>query len=269
MTPPPDVPRVVLGHEVVGALGSGATARVLSATTPGGAPVALKRLHPHLARDVDVRARLHDEARALSRAAGPRVVAIHDVLDDGVELALVLDLVHGPSIARVLDDARARAEPVPPARALAWTRASFEALAHVHAAGLVHADVGPRNVLTRGDDVVLIDFGFAGPASTANGPIRGTLGYLAPEQASGAATPASDVFAAGVMLWELLRGERYRPTTSPAAQLASLPTEPRRPVHHARPDLAPYAGLLDALLAPSRADRPTATDAAHLLSGFR
>lgn len=268
MSLPADVPRDVLGHRVVAPLGVGATARVLLAKTPGGAEVALKRLHTHLRSDPGARARLHAEARALGRAAGDGVVALHDVLDDGVELALVLEHVPGPSLARVLDECRARGAPPAPSDAAAWVRGTLEALARVHDVGLVHGDVGPRNVLTRERRVTLIDFGFAGPASGPGGPLRGTLAYLAPEQADGAATPASDVFAAGVLLWELLRVERYRPATNAAAALAALPTEAPRAIELGRPELAPFGDVTRALLTASPGDRPTARAAAALLSGF-
>ncbi len=268
MTLPPDVPGEVLGHRVIGVLGAGATARVLLAVTPDGREVALKRVHPHLAPDADARARLRREAENLVHVAGEGVVELLRVLEGERDLALVLRLERGPSLARVLDEARARSSAIPRERALAWARSTLRALARMHAAGVVHADVNPRNVLTRDEGgVVLVDFGFAGPPS-GSGPLRGTIGYLAPEQAAGGASPASDVYAAGVMLWELLRLERYRQTTNPAALLAALPGEAPRALDVGRPDLATYAGPVRALLATAPLARPTARDAAALLSGF-
>jgi eukaryotic-like serine/threonine-protein kinase len=215
--------------ERIGQGGSAAVWRAVDETT--GAEVAVKRLHPHLVADAESRQRLAREARAATALAHPGIVVVRDIILDEDDPALVLDLVDGTSLA-----ARLNAEP--PVRrdeALTIARGVAEALAAAHEAGIVHRDVKPGNILLDGDGRPhLTDFGIAESGDvtvglTAPGHLVGTLRYAAPERLDGeAATPASDTWGLGAVLYEMLAGRPAFPASSPAAVVASVnrPVEP-------------------------------------------
>jgi serine/threonine-protein kinase len=173
--------------------------------------VAVKVMRPALAEDPDFVARFAREARAAARLSSPEVVAVHDQgTDPSTGTAyLVMEYVAGRTLRDVIRDSG----PLPPARALEVLEPVLRALAAAHAAGLVHRDVKPENVLL-GDDgrVKVADFGLARAVETSNltattGLLIGTVAYLAPEQVEhGAADPRTDVYAAGILLWEMLTG---------------------------------------------------------------
>ena len=173
--------------------------------------VAVKVMHRALADDPEFVARFAREARAAARVQAPEVVAVHDQGSDaGTGLAyLVMEHVQGMNLRQLLQERGA----LTPARAVAVVEPVLRALAAAHAAGLVHRDVKPENVLL-GDDgrVKVADFGLARAIETSNltqttGLLIGTVSYLAPEQVeSGTADARSDVYATGVLLWELLTG---------------------------------------------------------------
>jgi beta-lactam-binding protein with PASTA domain len=173
--------------------------------------VAVKVMHRALAEDPDFVARFTREAKSAARVSAPEVVAVHDAGTDRESgLAyLVMEHVQGINLRQLLQERGA----LPPARAVAILEPVLRALAAAHAAGLVHRDVKPENVLL-GDDgrVKVADFGLARAVETSNltqttGLLIGTVAYLAPEQVeTGTADARSDVYAAGVLLWELLTG---------------------------------------------------------------
>ena len=173
--------------------------------------IAVKVMRPALAEDEDFVGRFAREARAAARLSSPEVVAVHD---QGTDLTtgtayLVMEYVAGRTLRDLIRDGG----PLPPARALALLEPVLRALAAAHAAGLVHRDVKPENVLL-GDDgrVKVADFGLARAVETSNltattGLLIGTVAYLAPEQVEhGHADPRTDVYAAGILLWEMLTG---------------------------------------------------------------
>ncbi len=175
-------------------------------------PVALKVMDPRLAADPAFRARFEREARSAARIDHPAVVDVHDQGDDvgvdGPVLFLVMELVEGGTLRDVLAARGALGVPA----ALAVLEPVLAGLAEAHRLGLVHRDVKPENVLiSRAGEVKVADFGLATAAAQAGashaGMIMGTVAYLSPEQvATGAADPRSDVYAAGVVLYELLTG---------------------------------------------------------------
>lgn len=160
--------------------------------------------------DAVTRRRFLDEARAGARFSHPNAVAVHDAGRDNGWMFLVMEVVDGPSLA----DRLAEHGPLPAAEAAAITARVLDALAAAHAVGLVHRDVKPANVLFAADGTVKVaDFGIAkrldapDPELTGTGQFIGTPRYLAPEQLLGEpSTPASDVYATGVVLFEMLTG---------------------------------------------------------------
>lgn len=172
-------------------------------------PVAVKVLQPSLARDPELVDRFRLEARAAARLTHPNVVGVYDwgEEDDGTPY-MVMEYVPGTDLRDVLVSRGV----LDPSQAAEVVAAVCDALAAAHAEGLVHRDVKPENVLLgRTGKVKVADFGIAvfGDAERAHpgGSVSGTLRYLAPEQAQGRdATSASDVWAAGVLLFECLTG---------------------------------------------------------------
>jgi serine/threonine-protein kinase len=182
--------------------------------------VAIKRLHPQLARDPDFVAMFVDEARLAARIRHPNVVPTLDVVATEGELFLVMDYVPGESLSRLLRASRASGL-VPPRIASAIFCGALHGLHAAHEAtdergkplGIVHRDMSPQNILIGSDGVPrVLDFGVAMAAgraqATGPGKIKGKLGYLAPEQVAGTVTRQSDLFAVAVALWEVLTGKR-------------------------------------------------------------
>jgi serine/threonine protein kinase len=171
----------------------------------GGDPIALKRLHSHAMREPEVVA-LFDAERAIAceLPVHPNVVSglEHGVVDGRPYLAM--PYVAGEDL-RAMRDRGTTLDRV----AAGLVRQAALACAHLHGHGWIHGDVGPANLIVDGSgEAWLCDFGVIRRAGTA-GPVRGTHAYMAPEQVRGEAwTEATDVFALGVMLWELAAGRR-------------------------------------------------------------
>ena len=174
--------------------------------------VAVKIMHPGLGDDGDFAARFVREARAAARLSHPNVVAVYDQGDDDGTLFLAMELVTG----HTLRDTVSKEAPMSPARALALLEPVVSALAAAHRAGIVHRDVKPENVLIADDGRVKVaDFGLAKAVGTdtqhtaTGGVLIGTVSYLAPELvAEGTSDARADVYAVGVVLYELLTGSK-------------------------------------------------------------
>lgn len=170
--------------------------------------VALKIMHPHLAEGSDVVARFRREARAAARLTHPGIVGVYDQGSDGDTAYLTLEHINGPNLRAVLAERRTLAL----GEALDLVEAVLDALAAAHSAGLVHRDVKPENVLIAADGRVKVaDFGLARAVTEATaattGTVLGTVAYLSPEiVTSGSADARADVYACGVMLFELITG---------------------------------------------------------------
>jgi serine/threonine-protein kinase len=180
--------------------------------------VALKRLAENLARDEDVRRRFLREARLAARLAHPNVVRVFDVGEDDGRPFIAMEYVEGQTLADLL----ARRGSVSAKEAATLGVQACSALAAAHAAGLVHRDVKPHNLLLGRDGILKLgDFGIAagheGTKLTVAGTVLGTAGYLAPEQARGEqVTAAADIYSLGAVLCELLTGEPPHPVGSVA-----------------------------------------------------
>jgi tRNA A-37 threonylcarbamoyl transferase component Bud32 len=199
------------GYVVERVVGKGGMGVVYLATHPVlGKRVAVKVIRSEHAADDELRRRFMDEARTLAALDDPRIVAIQDLalLPDG-RAYLVMEYVEG----ELLSQRMGTRSPVD--EAVRIVRAMLEGLAAAHTRGIVHRDVKPSNIMLVGDGVKLLDFGIAklrgqSGAGTRAGAVVGTPGYMAPEQASAKAElgPTADVYAAGVVLYELLAGKR-------------------------------------------------------------
>jgi serine/threonine protein kinase len=183
--------------------------------------VAIKRLHPHYAEDPEFVSMFLDEARLAARVQHPNVVSTLDVVTVDGELFLVMEYVQGESVARLCRAAAASNERVPPSVATTIMVGTLHGLHAAHEAkndrgeplDLVHRDVSPQNVLVGVDGVArVLDFGVAKAAgriqSTREGQLKGKLPYMAPEQLRGKTSRASDIYAASVVLWEVICGRR-------------------------------------------------------------
>jgi eukaryotic-like serine/threonine-protein kinase len=172
--------------------------------------VALKVMHAELTRDADFVTRFIGEAKSVARLSHPNIVAVFDQGSDGQYLYLAMEYVPGRTLRSLL---RERGLMRPDA-ALNIMDPILSGLAAAHAAGIVHRDVKPENVLLTADGrVKVVDFGLAraqtAAANTRSGLVIGTVAYIAPEQVKSQATDArTDVYAAGVLLFELLTGRQ-------------------------------------------------------------
>jgi tetratricopeptide (TPR) repeat protein len=184
--------------------------------------VAIKRLLPDLAEQPEAVSRFVDEARVTALLAHPNLVAVHELGRDDDGYFIVMEYIDGQPLSRVLQRARELGVSIPRPLAVHLVGEVLRGLAYAHRArdsedeplNLVHRDLSPRNVLIgcRGE-VKVMDFGIAktdlARSRTVTGVVRGTFGYMSPEQARGERVDErSDVFAAAVLLWELTLGRR-------------------------------------------------------------
>ncbi|MFA9432576.1 serine/threonine-protein kinase [Egicoccus sp. AB-alg2] len=207
--------------ELLGAGGMGLVRRARD--TVLDRDVAVKLLADNLAADADARERFLREARAAARVTDPHVVTVHDVGEEAGRPYLVMELVDGPSLADVLR----RDGPLDPYDVVEVAAQALAGLAAAHAAGVLHRDVKPGNLLCGPDGAVKVaDFGVAEaadvPGLTRTGFVLGTRSYLAPERLRGApASVRTDLYALGATLVELLTGSP--PSDTPARDVAGLP----------------------------------------------
>ncbi|MDJ0764458.1 MAG: protein kinase [Myxococcota bacterium] len=205
-------------HERLGEGGMGAVYRATHVLMDK--PVAVKLIHAELAQIPEVAKRFEREARSASRLSDPHCITVTDFgrTKDDNTLFLVMELLTGDSLADRLDTTGT----LPVEKALTITRQILQALVHAHSAGVVHRDLKPENVMltSHGDEVdfaKVFDFGIAKLATgtdpnenlTRAGLIVGTPAYLSPEQALGEpADHRADLYAVGVMLYEMLTGDK-------------------------------------------------------------
>jgi serine/threonine-protein kinase len=171
--------------------------------------VALKVMHGHLADDPQFTARFIREARSAARLSHPGVVAVFDQGEDDGLLYLAMEYLQGRSLREVLGELGV----LTPGEALDVVEPALEALAAAHAAGIVHRDMKPENVILTDDGRVKVaDFGLARAASgvaSTSGVLMGTAAYMAPELiADGIADARGDVYAVGVMIFEMVTGRQ-------------------------------------------------------------
>jgi len=233
--------------------------------------VAVKVMHPGLGDDDEFSARFVSEARSAARLSHPNVVAVYDQGNDDGTVFLAMELVQG----HTLRDTIGKEAPMSPARALALLEPVVSALAAAHRADLVHRDVKPENVLIADDGRVKVaDFGLAKAVSgqtkhTATGVLIGTVSYIAPELVvEGRSDARADVYAVGVILFELLTGAKPHQGETPI-QVAYKHVHEDVPAPSSKVDGIP--DYVDALVARAtardREQRPA--DAGVLLQHLR
>lgn len=170
--------------------------------------VAIKVLDSKLASDDTFRAKFVTEARVAAALNHPNLVNIYDQGQHGDFTYIVLELVRGTTLRKVLDDFQV----IDPARAIELLEAVLAGLSAAHDAGIIHRDIKPENILLSNEGrIKLSDFGLARNVSnrTESQELLGTVGYMAPELVTGGnATKASDIYACGIMLYEMLVGKR-------------------------------------------------------------
>ncbi|MFJ3507519.1 Stk1 family PASTA domain-containing Ser/Thr kinase [Streptomyces luteogriseus] len=231
--------------------------------------LALKVMHPALAVDASFVERFIREAKSVARLAHPNVVQVFDQGNDGSYVYLAMEYVAGCTLRDVLRERGA----LQPRAALDILEPVLAALGAAHRAGFVHRDMKPENVLI-GDDgrVKVADFGLVRAVDTVTnttGTVLGTVSYLAPEQIEdGTADPRVDVYACGVMLYEMLTGDKPHDGDSPAVILYKHLHEDVPPPSAAVPGMA-YE--LDEMVASATARTPALRpyDAVALLAQVR
>ncbi|WP_372729366.1 Stk1 family PASTA domain-containing Ser/Thr kinase [Nocardioides sp.] len=230
--------------------------------------VAVKVMHPGLGDDDEFAARFVREARAAARLSHPHVVAVYDQGDEHGTVYLAMELIEGHTLRDVIR----KESPMAPGKALALLEPVVAALAAAHRAGLIHRDIKPENVLIADDGRIKVaDFGLAKAVSadtqhTATGGVLiGTVSYLAPELVvDGRADPRADVYAAGVVLYEMLTGEKPHEGESPIQVAYKHVHEDVPPPSRLVPELPAYVDALVArATARDRSQRPA--DASVLL----
>jgi serine/threonine-protein kinase len=269
-------------YEVLARLGAGEGGDVYRGRQVQlGRSVAIKVLQQHRAALPEWRRRFRREAKALSELAHPNIVPVTDSGIDGDLPYLVMELLEGKTLAELLDEG-----PLPPARALDIARQTLRGLALAHSKRIVHRDLKPANIFLQSlpdhmDHVRLLDFGMAkflagsgtpalGENLTRIGMVFGTPSYMSPEQARAEPVDArSDVYAAGVVLFQLFAGRLPFVAPTPEEMLKAHAREPVPPLAEARPTLtiAPFLQpIIERAMAKNRTGR--FPDAASMLAAL-
>ncbi|SEP87123.1 Serine/threonine protein kinase [Mycobacterium sp. 88mf] len=218
--------------------------------------VALKVLPPHLAQDATFQERFRRESHAAAGVSNPHVVPIHGYGEIDGRLYLDMRLIAGRNLGAMLTKT---GKPLDPTFVIGMVEQVAEALDGAHAAGLIHRDVKPSNILIADNDFVyLIDFGLARTAGdsgmTTAGSTLGTLAYMAPERFdAGKVDPRSDIYALACVLYECLTGERPYPSDSLEQQIAGHMVSPPPRASDKDPRLAAF----DEVIAKGMAKKPS------------
>ncbi len=250
-------------YELYERIGSGGTASVYLGRMRGpygfSKVVAVKRLHASLSEDKAFVSMQVDEARLAGHIRHPNVASMLDLVEHEGEVFVVLEYVHGESLSRLLREGAELKRPMPVPVAASVAAGALRGLHAAHEAtgeggaplNIVHRDVSPQNILVGVDGLTrVLDFGTAKAArrrqETLNDQIKGKLGYMPPEQLHGEEVDRrADVFASGVVLWEMLCGERLFFAENEPAVIVKVLQAPILPPSARRPEVPP---ALDALV---------------------
>jgi hypothetical protein len=268
-------------HEVDGryrlirrlAVGGMAEIHLAAAPMPSGGErlVAVKRVLPHLAEHQEFVSMFFDEARLAASLRHENIVQVHQALitpgEHSVEMAIVMEYLHGEDVRKLLRAARETGKSIALAQSLAIICGACAGLHHAHemvgvhgeALGIVHRDVSPANLFVTSDGIVkVLDFGVAKAANrlteTRTGGLKGKVRYMSPEQCSGGAVDRrSDVFALGVVLWELTVGRRLHQSETELETLQAIALRDAPPPSSVRLD---YPVALEAIVMRALARDP-------------
>jgi serine/threonine protein kinase len=268
----------VSDYEVESLISIGGMGEVYLARNTAGMPVALKILRRHLVVNAQVVDRFETEARAASALHHPNIVTVYESGKSGAGLFIAMEWIVGSTFRAIMGAGRAEI-----AQAMDWGGQAARALSAAHAVGILHRDVKPENIMLRDDGVVkILDFGLArhsgplwpepsalGASGTISGTLSGTLPYMPPEILRGeTATPASDVFSLGAVLYELAAGQHPFAGETPLDVFEAIECRPVGPVGSVR---AGIPGEVDRLilrmLDRHPGDRPSAREVGEALGG--
>ncbi|MGX4688284.1 serine/threonine protein kinase [Streptomyces sp. JNUCC 63] len=256
----PGDPSRIGPYRIIGRLGAGGMGTVHAGVTPDGTRLAVKVIHPQQAQEPEFRARFKREVELSSRVTGPHLVPLLAADTEAETPWLVTAYVPGPTLQ---EHVLARG-PLAGGSLYALAAATAQALAAIHAAGVVHRDVKPQNVVLTPAGPRVLDFGIAHAADctsvTRTGVMTGTPGWISPEQyRTGATGPAGDMFAWGALVAYAATGRLPFRTGAPDVVAFRVMSE--------APDLegipAPLRRIVEKALAKEPGDRPSAAEAAQ------
>jgi serine/threonine protein kinase len=259
-------------YDVIALIGRGSTGFVYSGRDRELArPVALKFMSPDYASVGSSASRFVREAQAASALNHPNIVTVYEVITWNDSPVIVMELVEGSALRALCG------QPMPVRRAIRIGSQIMQALAIAHANGIVHRDLKPENVMVRPDSYVkVLDLGLARQSFLENGlqnasstfglPV-GTLRYMSPEQCRGeSATSLSDVFAAGIVLFEMLAGRHPFQADSPLDIAHAIAWSDAPPLTRLNPGVPPWLqSLIKRMLAKDAPTRPSAAEVAEVL----
>ena len=242
--------------EIVEELGRGGMGVVYKAVDPGiERTVALKVLPPSHTQDAELRERFLREARAAGRLQHPNIVVIHEIGEDQGNLYIAMEYLEGETLAERIARERGRGDV---ASALEVMAQVGRGLNYAHERGVVHRDIKPANILvTREGTAKILDFGIARAGDkrmTKTGQVMGTIYYMSPEQINGQQLDGrSDIFSAGIVLYELLTGDVPFDEESTGATMMKILTAPAPPLGERAPMSPP---VLEEIVARALAKQP-------------
>jgi len=242
-------------YAIIAKLATGGMADIFLARTASGAGVeryvVLKRVLRHRATDIKFVHMFLDEARLASQLQHPNIAQVFDTGKLGDSYFFTMEYVHGETVRELLHRAYAVSQKIPIGCALTIVAGAAAGLQHAHERvgldgnplGIVHRDVSPSNLMISYEgNVKLVDFGVAKASlqsiETQSGTVKGKIGYMAPEQCRGGRVdPRCDLFSLGIVMWELLTGERLFKRTTEFESMESIVIEPSPPPSSRRSEI--------------------------------
>jgi hypothetical protein len=224
--------------------------------------VAIKLIHPHLASTQEFVSRFEEEAAAVAQLRHPNIIQVFDFSHDNNVYYMVLEFLPGESLEQRLRRLNGERQRMPLAEVTGTMVKICHAVGYAHSRGMIHRDLKPANVMIMPNgEPILMDFGIVkmlgGDTQTATGGLIGTVAYMAPEQIRGErADPRTDIYALGVMLFEMISGQRpFQGDSAPATMMMHLtqPVPDIRTLNQATP--AALVRIVEKALAKSPADR--------------
>ena len=266
----------VANYQVESLISIGGMGEVYLARDTGGRPVALKILRRHLIENAQAVDRFETEARAASALCHPNIVTVYESGESPAGLFIAMEWVDGSTFRAIMDAGQAEI-----AQAMDWGGQAARALSAAHAAGILHRDMKPENIMLRKDGVVkILDFGLArhegavgadpnsmGASGTISGTLSGTLLYMPPEILRGeAASSASDVFSLGAFLYELTAGRHPFAGETPLDVFEAIECRPVASIASLRDGVPPKVDQLILRMLDRRPDaRPSAREVCEVL----